>query len=84
MFDYIKASMLSNYEEDIEMISEELSESNIKFYKEKKMLERYGEIIQMHIIHAKINTPEELSLLVEKVAAGGIEMSFEFKSNFKK
>lgn len=81
MFDYIKASMSSYYEEDIEMISEDLKEANIKYYTEKKSVERYGETSQLYFIHAKINTPQDLSLLVEKVAAGGIEMSFEFKAN---
>lgn len=83
MFDYIKASMSSFYEEDIEMISEELKEAKINFYTEKKNVERYGESTQLYYIHAKISTPSELSLLVEKVAAGGIEMAFEFKANKK-
>ncbi|MCX7884589.1 MAG: hypothetical protein N2448_06125 [Caloramator sp.] len=83
MFDYIKASMISSYKEDIDMIEEELKENNIKYYTESKSIN--GDIeAKAFIIHAKINTPKELQLLVEKVAAGGIDMSFEFKVEAKK
>lgn len=83
MFDYIKSTMSSLYKEDIDMIEEELKESNIKYYRENKVL---NDDIKSncYIIHAKINNPKELQLLVEKVAAGGIDMSFEFKVEAKK
>jgi hypothetical protein len=79
MFDYIKATMSSLYNEDIEMITEELKENNLTYYNEAKDVKDHGEGAKMFIVHAKINTPQELQMLVEKVAAGGIDMSFEFK-----
>lgn len=79
MFDYIKATMSSMYSEDIEMITEELKDNNIIYYNESKDVNDHGEGAKMFLLHAKINTPEELQMLVEKVAAGGIDMSFEFK-----
>jgi hypothetical protein len=75
--------MSSSYSDDIEMIVEELKEYNIKHYSEVKKVPEYGEDARLYLLHAKISTPEELQLLVEKVAAGGIEMSFEFKSEKK-
>lgn len=82
MFDYIKASMTSMYKDDIDMIEEELKENNIKYYRESKGINDLK--FTSYIIHAKINTPKELQLLVEKVAAGGIDMTFEFKTEVKK
>lgn len=84
MFDYIKATMSSMYKEDIDMTVEEFIENNIKYYTEEQLIEQYGEKVKMFYVHAKINSPEELQLLVEKVAAGGIDMSFEFKTNKKR